>query len=172
LVEGGRDQGFVRKYLVRRGIEKRAIRLVALPAGTQSGEQYVREKYAEQVGAFRWRSTKAITWLIVAIDADNKDVAFRARQLAQELIAHDLPPRNDNEAIVHLIPKRNIETWILCLTGEAVDEENDYSDDNRVSGRLPQASVILFDWSRRNATPSDWCVPSLHTAIPELRRLK
>ena len=27
-----------------------------------------------------------------------------------------------------LIPKRNVETWILCLTRESVDEVTDYSD--------------------------------------------
>jgi hypothetical protein len=92
LVEGERDQRFVRNYLVRLQINKRAIRRVALPAGKRSGEQHVREKYAEQVRAFRWRSTRANTWLVLAIDADTSDVAFRARQLARELLAHDLPP--------------------------------------------------------------------------------
>jgi hypothetical protein len=30
------------------------------------------------------------------------------------------------EQIAQLVPKPNIETWILCLNGQAVDEDTDY----------------------------------------------
>ena len=172
LVEDQRQQRFVRKYLARKGIQGNAIRQIALPAGKGSGEQYVREKYADEVEEFRKRNTKAITWLVVAIDADIIDVAVRARHLARELTDRELSPREQHEAIVHLIPKRNIETWILCLTGETVDEETDYRHDGRIEASLPEASIVLFDWSRPNATPEAHCIPSLHEAIPELTRIE
>lgn len=132
----------------------------------------MREKYADEVEGFRKRNARAVTWLLVAIDADILDVAARARQLAEGLTDRGLPRRNDDEAIVHLIPKRNIETWILCLTGQAVDEETGYRRDGRIEMSLPEASMTLFTWSRLNATPEAHCIPSLHTAIPELRRLE
>lgn len=109
LVEDQRQQRFVRKYLVRKGFKESVIRQVALPAGKGSGEQYVREKYADEVEEVRKRNTRAITWLVVAIDADILDSAIRARQLAEKLTDRGLLRRNDDEAIVHLIPKRNID---------------------------------------------------------------
>jgi hypothetical protein len=170
LVEDQRQQRFVRKYLARKGFEGRAIRQIALPAGKGSGEQYVREKYADEVEELRRRN--ATTWLVVAIDVDILEVVTRARQLARELVDRGLPARDDNEPIFHLIPKRNIETWILCLTGHAVDEETDYRHDGRIEVNLPAATTILFAWTRRNAIPEAHCIPSLHAAIPELRRLE
>lgn len=81
LVEDQRQQRFVRKYLDRLGYKGNAIRDIALPAGRGSGEQYVREKYLDEVEAFRQRNTRAVTWLVVAIDADILEVAARSRQL-------------------------------------------------------------------------------------------
>ena len=172
LVEDQRQQRFVRKYLARKGSDGSAIRQIALPAGKGSGEQYVREKYADEVDVFRKRNTRAITWLVVAIDADVLDLAARARQLAEKLTDRGLPRRNDDEAIVHLIPKRNIETWILCLTAEVVDEETDYRHDGRIEASLPEASMMLSTRSRPNAMPEAHCIPSLHAAVPELRRIE
>jgi hypothetical protein len=172
LVEDQRQQRFVRKYLARKGFEGGAIRQIALPAGKGSGEQYVREKYADEVKEFRKRNTSVTTWLVVAIDTDILDVTARARQLAERPTDRGLPRRNDDEAIVHLIPKRNIETWILCLTRQAVDEETDYRHDGRIEESLPEAGMTLFAWSRTNAIPEAHCIPSLHAAIPELRRIE
>jgi hypothetical protein len=171
LVEDQRQQRFVRRYLARKGIAGSAIRQVALPAGKGAGEQYVRERYADEVKAFRQRNTKAVTWLVVALDADVLEVAARSTQLANELTDRGFTNRSDHEAIVHLIPKRNIETWILCLTGQVVDEETDYRHDARIDGALPAASTELFAWCRPNAIPEAHCIPSLRTTIPELRRL-
>lgn len=172
LVEDQRQQRFVRNYIARLGFEKRAVRTVALPAGKQSGEQYVREKYAEEVRSVRWRNSRTRTWLVVTIDADANDVTTRAQQLEQELKINNLYPRRNNEAIAHLIPKRNIETWILCLTGKVVDEVEDYKRRPGIEARISDAATTLFDWSRQNGTPGENCVPSLHAAIPEVRRLE
>jgi hypothetical protein len=135
-----------------------------LPSGRGSGEQWVRKRYATAVNAFRQRSTRATTWLIVAIDADTGTVDRRLRQLS------DATPRAEDEAIAHLIPKRHIETWILCLCGEEVDEETDYHG-REVDGQIKTAASSLFDWSRPNAAPPASCIPSLRVAIPEVQRL-
>lgn len=170
LVEDRNQQRLVFRYLERVGYGGRVIRPVLAPAGKGSGERWVRDKYAEEVNAFRTRPAR--TWLVVAIDADTKGVEYRAQQLAQELAARGLRARGEGEAIAHLIPKRNIETWILCLTGEAVDEGTDYSRDGRIEERIPAAALALFDWSRPNAAPGENCILSIRAAIPELRRLE
>jgi hypothetical protein len=86
----------------------------------------VRTRYAPAVKAYRARAARAQTSLVVAIDADTEDVARRTRQLEDSLAAEELSSRSNTERIVHLIPKRNIETWILNLNGNPVDEETDF----------------------------------------------
>ena len=76
------------------------------------------------------------------------------------------------ERIARLVPKRNVETWILCLNGQEVDEESDYK------GRLHDwsemtrpAAETLHEWTRSNSQLPDDCVESLRCGITELRRL-
>jgi hypothetical protein len=79
--------------------------------------------------------------------------------------------RSDGETIVHLIPRKNIETWVLCLNGRLVNESDDYTRERDIDQQFQRAAVTLFEWSRPNAVPALNCAPSLLAAIPELRRL-
>jgi hypothetical protein len=106
--------------------------------------------------------------LIVVIDADAGEVARRRSQLEEQLQR----PRKAHERIVHFIPKRNIETWILCLDGEIVDEIEDHHSDRGIEDRIGSAARVFFDWTRPNASVPDRCVPSLRAAIPEAQRLE
>jgi len=132
----------------------------------------VRERYARAVEVYRGRSARAGTALFVAIDADRGDVDRRVRQLREGLEQAGLPARTQGEAIVHLVPKRSVETWILCLSGRPVDESTDYRQEVDVDRRIPDAARTFFGWSREDAQPPAHCVPSLLSAIPEVRRLK
>jgi hypothetical protein len=154
------------------GYETHHIRVEPLPGGRGSGEQWVRERYAMAVKAHRQRSARAKTALIVAIDADTGDVGRCLRQLREALEHAELPPRAAGEVIVHLIPKRNVETWVLCLTGRTVDEDTDYRAEAGVDGMIATAALTLFDWSRVNVAPPAHCVASLVAALPELRRIE
>jgi len=165
LAEDERHQGFVRRYLYRLGYSGHDLYPDPLPSGRGCGEQWVRERYATAVGTYRARSKHARTALIVAIDADKAGLGQRRRQFS------GLPRRGDDERIVHLIPKRNIETWILCLSGRQVDEETDYSRDAAVDDFIATAADRFFEWSRTNAPIPGSCIPSLSAAIPEIRRL-
>jgi hypothetical protein len=71
-----------------------------------------------------------------------------------------------------LIPKRNVETWVLCLGGRQVDENTDYSREGGIDELIKPAAITFFSWSRPNVTPPACCVPSLLAAIPEVRRLE
>ena len=118
LAEDQRQQRFVWRYLERAGYRWRQIRRLPLPGGRGSGEQYVREQYATQVSAYRDRASHARTALIIVIDADTQEIQHRTRQLAEALSRARTEGRREGEAIVHLIPKRNVETWVLCLSGK------------------------------------------------------
>ena len=169
LAEDERHQRFVRYYLYRIGHTRHDLRFEPLPSGRGCGEQWVRERYAAAVRAYRGRRAK--TALIVAMDADVGDVDRRLVQLRSALSQAGWDARADGEAIAHLIPRRSIETWILCLTGSQVDEVTDYSRE-AVDGQIAAAALTFFNGSRDNAVrPAHW-VASLLSAIPEIRRLE
>ena len=124
LVEGQRDERFVRQYLYQAGYEAHRIFPVPLASGRGAGEQRVRARVRKNVDACRARARRAATALIVMIDADVGEVLGRQQQL-RDLLG-PIEARKDGEPIVHLIPKRNIETWVLCLTMTIVSENEDY----------------------------------------------
>jgi len=171
LAEDRRHQRFVQKYMERLGHSQHDFYFEDLPSGRGCGEQWVRARYANAVAAYRWRSSRAETALIVAIDANGGDVLRRLRQLQDALAKAGSPPRSDGETIIHLIPRKNVETWILCLNGRLVNEDDDYTRERDIDRQFQRAAATLFDWSRPNAKPALQCVPSLQSAIHELRRL-
>lgn len=172
LAEDRRQQRFIRYYLKRVYGDTITPRLVELPGGRGSGEQWVREHYALEVQAYRSRSARASTALIVLIDSDRGDLDGRVRQLREALLQAHFAPRADAEKIVHLIPKRNIETWVLCLDGGPVDEQDDYTREQGIDAKIPAAARTFFEWSRPHSSVPPHCVPSLHAAFPEVRRLE
>jgi hypothetical protein len=166
LAEDKRHQSFVLRYLKSLGCNLSKVRREPLPTGVGAGEQWVRQRYAESVYELRRRSENMA--LIVVIDADTEEVARRCNQLEEALGA----ARGAKERIVHLIPKRNIETWILCLDGETVDEGEDYRKARGIEVRIGPAAQTFFNWTRPNAVPPSHCIPSLYAAIPEAHRLE
>jgi hypothetical protein len=70
-----------------------------------------------------------------------------------------------------LVPRRNIETWILCLTGEKVDEDTDYKRRTAVDELIKPVSGTFFEWSRPNAQIPSHCVDSIKAGIHEIKRL-
>lgn len=91
--------------------------------------------------------------------------------MASALDEAKLTPRDVNESIALLIPKRNVETWILCLTGDDVDEQTDYKGRTGLDQRIKAASQFLWEWTRPNFVLPPTCVDSLREAIPELARI-
>lgn len=171
LAEDERHQRFIRRYLHRLGYESHDIRAVTAPSGRGSAEQWVRLQYSAEVREYRRRSARKDIRLIVVIDADIHNVDRRIDQLRVSLEQAGLPARDAAEGIVHLIPRRNVETWILCLSGRQVDEVTDYKLEEDVDKLIKAAALTFFEWSRLNFVPPPHCVPSLLTAIPEVRCL-
>jgi hypothetical protein len=172
LAEDERQQRFVRYYLRKLSYTTHDIRLEPLPAGRGSGEASVRTRYSPAVKAYRARSARAQTSLVVAIDADTGDIAHRAGQLEERLVSEGQSLRTGEERIIHLIPRRNIETWILNLNGNSVDEDTDFRHAPAVDHLIDSAAKTFFEWTRPNAAIPAFCVPSLRFAIPEIRRLE
>jgi len=172
LLEDDHQQMLVYRYLKRCGLDH-AMRIKSSPSGGGSAEHWVRQRLVQEVIAYRGRQAKARTALIVVIDADTYTVQERLNQLDQALKDARKQVIAESEQIGRLIPKRNIETWILCLNENAVDEETDYKNTrNAWSDLIPAAAEALFDWTRPNAEPPHHCIDSLRTGVRELRRLE
>ena len=172
LVEDERHEMLVRRYLRRLQMEAHQMTFLRSPSGAGSAEQWVRTRFAKEVRAYRSRHARAASALIVMIDADAHSVDERIDQLDQSLTEDGAPVVRARERVVRLIPKRNVETWILCLNGESVDEETDYkrarTDWNEL---IPPASATLFRWTRPNAKLAIGCTDSLRRGVDELTRL-
>jgi len=168
LAEDKRQQRFGYLHLKQLGYAIRDVRLVELPAGRQSGEQWVREKYPSQVKALRAR--QAQTLLLVIIDADNRSVTQRADQLHQALQGAGAQGRGPLEGIAHFIPKHSIETWILALSGEPVNENQSYRFAPRVDDQQPTAATAFRAGVLSAAAPAGW-LPSLQVGRDEAARL-
>jgi hypothetical protein len=108
----------------------------------------------------------------VLIDADRGDVSRRLRQLEEGLKQESLERRNPSECIVHFVPKRSTETWILFLNGWPVDEEKDYSGRRDIEAQIGPAADAFYSWTRPNAAIPSHCIASLYAAIPEAQRLE
>jgi hypothetical protein len=160
LAEDQRHQRFVRHYLYRLGYAQHDIRFEPLPNGRGCGEQWVRDRYTKAVAAYRARHAR--TALVVVIDADTRSVAERRSQLPDD--------RSEGEAIAILIPKRHIETWILCLNAENVDENTDYHA-RPVDDLIKVAAMTVWNWRRNRAIVPPLCVESLRIAFPEFSRI-
>jgi hypothetical protein len=169
LVEDSHHQQFIFRYLSSLDLQRREVRVEKSRSGAGSAEQWVRERFPIEVQAYRARHAR--TKLIVVIDADAHTLNERLRQLDRALKEAGVPPIRDAEEIARLVPKRNIETWILCLNDDAVDEDENYKTTrNDWSELIRSAAVRLYVWSRPNAAVPPLCVASLQFGIQELRK--
>ena len=172
LVEDRNHENLLRRYLQECGHNSRNMRVQKITGGQGSGKQFVRERYASEVRAIRSQATRTKACLIAMIDADSGSVEDRRRQIERALRDAEEPARVLSEPILNLIPRRNVETWILCLNSFFVDEQPDYRHDPRVSARsIKQAASTLFSWTRPNAEIPDTCVTSLRDCLPEFDRI-
>ncbi len=123
LCEDKQTDTFVRRFLRHRNFGSRDIRTLPLPNARQSGEQWVRERYPDQVKAIRGRQQ---AYLIVVTDADSGSTDDRRRQLDAACRQMDVPRRSGTDPVLVIIPRRNIETWLAYLEGNDVDEDRHY----------------------------------------------
>jgi len=171
VLEDSRHEMLARRYLKSRGMGEREMRIKRSPSGEGNAEGWVRKTFAEEVNVYRSRHAK--TALIVVIDADSQTVQERWRQLDQAL--EDVGKRRvdvEHEQIARLVPKRNVETWILCLNEQEVDEDTDYKRTRHDWNELiPPAAETLFRWTLPRAELPKHCIDSLQSGVRELNRL-
>jgi hypothetical protein len=173
LAEDERSANLLRRY-VQRALHidsNRRIRQLISPSAQGDAKHWVLGRYPIEVKELRSKHPK--TGLVVHLDADNETVSKRAAQLAATLKSTGQDGREANEWISHAIPRRHTETWLCVLSGKIVDEEQNCKRECLLpdyDAVVQQAALALYELTRPNAPAPP--LPSLATAVPELRRLE
>ena len=156
---------FVRHYLLEKGVpSNKIIRINNCPAGKQSGAQYVLQNYPKEVSALR--STHYISQgLVAVIDADTFGVEERMASCRKALVDAGIEDKKDDESIVVLVPRRNIETWIHYTLGNVVNETDKY--DNQVEHANVKPAARTFA-SRCPGSLNADCPPSMNAGCTGL----
>ncbi len=164
-------------FLKKCGRPTTAPQLRSIVASRQApggNDRWVLRQFPGELHACRQRSKKARTQIVVLIDADASTVEDRRKELDVQLKEAGHEPLNDqDEGTVVLVPRRHVETWLGCLLGESVTEEEDCKKRIKSLGQeeYNSAGGVLHDWSRPNAISGSTCVPSLCRSFPEWRKI-
>ena len=173
LCEDKTTATFIRRFLhTFSNITRHNIREVPFPSGSGSGEQWVREIFPNELENARKYSTK----LIVSTDADTLSVDDRMKTLDKECQQKGFAARKTTETIAILIPKRAIETWIECLCGTSVNEEQKYPHYESCRDKCETAAKeFKRHYAASRQTPPSVLPasfpPSLFRAFAEINRL-
>lgn len=165
LCEDDAHASFVRHHLKKRGFNHRKFRVVPRN-GVGSAKQFVLQRYPTEVRAYRSKANYLSLALLAVIDADTQDVQHLHRRLEEQLQNANVEKRKADERIAILVPKRNIETWIVYLQGIDVDEESDYKTHQLAENRK-QAGITLAE--QLGQEPEAGCPQSLQIARDELK---
>lgn len=172
LLEDDRHRTLIYQYLLRTGLKAHEIRIHRSPSGRGSADNWVRKRFVEETKLYRRRQARARSALIVMIDADTLSVRHRFHQLDEVLQQGGVAALAEDDHIARLVPKRNVETWILCLNRAAVDEATDYKTTHKDWTLLiPLAAEALNTCVRSDSNLPASCIDSLRTGVVELRRL-
>ncbi len=165
LCEDRAHVNFIRHHLKRRGFNNRQLRPVPWD-GSGSRQQFVLQKYATEVKAYRSQANHLSLTLITIIDADRQEVRNVEQRLEEQLQNANIENRKAGERIALLVPKRNIETWIVYLQDTPVDEESDYKQHPKAKN-YKRAGITLAE--QLGQQPRADCPQSLQMAWDELK---
>lgn len=169
LCEDSQTDAFVRRFLKRRNFRGRDIGTLPLPSGSQSGEQWVRERYPHELQAIRQRQG---AYLIVVADADKNSTADRRAQLDAACDEKQVPRRDERDPVLVIVPRWNIETWLYYLgSGTAVDETRRYPRLRRERDCVTHADN-LYRMCHEAQRLDEAAPPSLRESCVEYRKLQ
>jgi len=167
LHEDRQHKAFISRLLKGLGFQPRTFRFN--PPAASENDAYVLREYAKEVRELR-RLPAASRWLLVILDVDNRDFDERRKQLDDQLRDDSQDVRKEDDQIVLLLPRRNIETWIAWLEGSEVNETDDYGKHRGEESACAPAVKKLVEIVRSGEKPPNGCPSSLAAAIKEMRR--
>jgi hypothetical protein len=178
VVEDEALERFTRNVLMAIGFSRHELTVSPYPVGRGSAKDWVDQQYVAEVRKLRARPGENVG-LVVGTDADELTLPARHSRLAESLTRAAVAARKTDERIVLWIPKWNVETWILLLTGDRHDENGVLRGEDRNykhQAKKPDFAAVagqFIDQYRaiRDGKPVP-TLPSLHAAYVETQRLK
>lgn len=167
LCEDDLHERCAKRFLERLGYEARKIRTVRGIAGRGDASSYVLAQASAQADAVRRRGhMRQQAALVIIIDGDRPDFAVRKRQV------EDAIGRERSEPIAIFVPTWSIETWILALRGESVDESEPLKERVRDADPREFADLAHARWLLVRQGRETDCPPAMADAVGELDRLQ
>lgn len=167
LCEDVQQEAFVRRFLKAQKVEVGDLRVEKCSAG--SAEQFVRQRYPEELAALRRRHARSL--LIVVLDGDALGVRQRKEDLAAACLAAGIEDRPLDGSVTVLVPTWNVESWLAYLGGERVDESRgDYPRLARPGDCQQQVVALAAMCAERHLRPP--APASLVDACTEYRSLQ
>ena len=125
LCEDLQTRCVIRQFLMKSGYTRHELHEVSVPGNSGgAGDKWVRDRFPVELKAYHNRKHRASTCLIVALDADLKETVDSRRQWLRDACDEQKVPFRDNDdKVLMIVPKRNIETWLAYLRGKDVDEK-------------------------------------------------
>jgi len=170
LCEDDKHWRFARWAFIQLGYNPRELKDSQAPPGGGAAEQWVRQRYANEVSVYRSKAGHQKIGLVVVIDADKQTVDYRHKQLSSGLGEAGLDKRGAAERIAIWVPKRHIETWVADLLGHTVNEEDDYKNRMAEADYRQAAVAFLERYRNPNSRPAE-LLPSTARAFDETDRL-
>ena len=134
VCEGSDDYDFARGYLGKLGAKRFVPRVN--PRGKGAGNAWVRDKFAEELKAYRSRRKHLDIILVVLTDGDGQTPAQQKRQLehSPRMGALGQSARQPDERVLIVVPMRHIEAWFEFVVSGACDELEKNAYKNRYRG--------------------------------------
>lgn len=176
LCEGRDDYDFARGYLEKIGLNLRRCQPRVSPAGKRAGSAWVRERFAEELKAWRSKRSRMNLVLVAMIDGDGRTPEERKRELetSEEMSKRGLQPRQPKEEVLIIVPMRHIEAWFEFVVSGTCDEseKTKYKNKYRKSKRPTKWGGMLADKCREVAfrPGNDW-PEAMRDGCDELNRL-
>lgn len=173
LCEDQRHEMFARRVLKRLGYSGRYDIFFKI-SDSGSAEQFVREQFATVLRSVRQRRSKAESWMLTVIDADNRSCADRISQFDDELASKGYDSRGADEQVAIWIPKWSVETWLLYLSSSDiashVTEKTSYRNTKKRFDFNKAAKEFLSQYFDKQVRPS-YLLGSLKLAYQETHRI-
>ena len=170
LCEDAQTFSFARKYLLSKGFDDHKIRARISPPARGSAYSFVLHEFPLELQEMRKASVERK--LLAILDEDGRE-DHSLSSFEKECINVGVAFRAQDEPAAILIPKRNIETWLMFLSDEKpVREDFDYKEKIHPGNGLIACKrhVAVLNKMCQKSQRQDW-PSSLGSACSEMRRI-
>lgn len=126
ICEDQQHEVFARRFLEKVGVGRRQIRVVRVPRGRGSAEQFVREQFPCELVTYRTNRRRVAQALVVMIDGNGMEWKKRIDQLRDSCHQKRVPWPDEQDKVLIAVPTWSIETQFAYLDVKDVTETTPY----------------------------------------------